>query len=263
MNKKIVFFDIDGTLSNEEDGFIPTSTTQAIHHARQNGHICMINTGRPISTIDSSIRNIGFDGYICGCGTYIEYQGQVLFHKELDEKLRKDIIQMSFDCGIDNVLEGKQGAFFPHVSHHEAIEQIKQNYLDAKHPTFTYTRDDDILFDKCAAWYTKDADIERFKAFLTPHFHIIQRAEQFIEIVPLGISKATGIQMIIDHLGMTHDQTISIGDSTNDLPMLTYTKESIAMGNANPVLFDKVTYQTTDLFHDGIYNALKHFKLIQ
>ena len=262
MNKKIVFFDIDGTLSNEEDGYIPASTIKAIHQARTNGHICMINTGRPISTIDQKIKDIGIDGYICGCGTYIEYQNQVLFHKELDEYLRKDLIRMSFDCGIDNVLEGKQGAFFPQPIHHQAVETIRQNYLSLKHPTWTYTREDDILFDKCAAWYDENADIERFKAFLKPHFHIIQRAEQFIEIVPLDVSKATGIQMIIDHLGMHLDQTISIGDSTNDLPMLTYTKESVAMGNANPILFDQVTYQTTDLFHDGIEQALKHFQLI-
>ena len=44
--------------------------------------------------------------------------------------------------------------------------------------------------------------------------------------------------------------------------MLEYTQESIAMGNSNPILFDKVTYITTDIDKDGIYNALKHFKMI-
>ena len=44
--------------------------------------------------------------------------------------------------------------------------------------------------------------------------------------------------------------------------MLTYTKESVAMGNSNPVLFDYVTYITADIEDDGIYNALKHFNVI-
>jgi hydroxymethylpyrimidine pyrophosphatase-like HAD family hydrolase len=43
--------------------------------------------------------------------------------------------------------------------------------------------------------------------------------------------------------------------------MLEYTKESIAMGNSNPVIFDHVTYKTTDINDDGVYNALKHFEL--
>ena len=84
----------------------------------------------------------------------------------------------------------------------------------------------------------------------------------FIEVVPKDCSKATGIQTFIDLIGASIDDCISIGDSTNDLPMLTYTKESVAMGNSNPVLFDYVTYITTDIEDDGIYNALKHFNVI-
>ena len=48
----------------------------------------------------------------------------------------------------------------------------------------------------------------------------------------------------------------------NDVSMLAYTKESVAMGNSNPQLFDIVTYKTTDIKNDGIYNALKHFHII-
>ena len=40
------------------------------------------------------------------------------------------------------------------------------------------------------------------------------------------------------------------------------TKEAVAMGNSNPILFDKVTYITTDVDKDGVANALKHFGLI-
>lgn len=262
MEKRIIFFDIDGTISDEETGHIPSSTIKAIQKAKQNGHICMINTGRPISTINESIQNIGFDGYICGCGTYIVYHDEVLFHTQLDEQLRKDIIRLSFECGIDNVLEGTMGAAFPKTSSHPFVNKVKQDYIALNHPVLTYDQNDDIPFDKCAAWYTDDSDIQRFKDFLKPHFHIIQRAEYFIEIVPKQVSKATGIQMMIDHLHMSIDQTISIGDSTNDLPMLTYTKESVAMGNSNPLLFDQVTYCTDDIMQDGIQKALKHFHLI-
>ena len=61
---------------------------------------------------------------------------------------------------------------------------------------------------------------------------------------------------------MPHDSTISFGDSTNDLSMLIHTKESVAMGNSNPILFDKVTHITTDIDENGIENALKHFHII-
>ena len=105
-------------------------------------------------------------------------------------------------------------------------------------------------------------DIEAFKDAFKDDLEYIQRAEDFIEVVPKSCSKATGIQTFIDLIGASIDDCISIGDSTNDLPMLTYTKESVAMGNSNPVLFDYVTYITTDIEDDGIYNALKHFNVI-
>lgn len=262
MEKRIIFFDIDGTLSNEEDGYIPNSTIKAIQNAQANGHICIINTGRPVSTIDQDIKNIGFDGYICGCGTYIEYHNKVLFHLELPQQIRKDIIDMTIKCRIDNVLEGIQGAFFPETSIHPFVKKVEKDYLKLNHPVLYYNQESDVMFDKFAAWYHEGSDIDTFKAFLEPNFHVIQRDVDFIEVVPKQVSKATGIQMIIDYLNMSIDQTISIGDSTNDLPMLTYTKESIAMGNSNPILFDVVTYRTDSILNNGIEKALKHFRII-
>lgn len=44
--------------------------------------------------------------------------------------------------------------------------------------------------------------------------------------------------------------------------MLTYTKESVAMGNGDPKLFHLVTYKTTSFDQDGIANALRYFQII-
>ena len=63
-------------------------------------------------------------------------------------------------------------------------------------------------------------------------------------------------------INIPFENTYAIGDSTNDLPMLKYVKNSIAMGNSNPLLFDLVSYVTTDIEEDGIYKALKHYSLI-
>ena len=107
MQTKLIFFDIDGTLMDEKTGTIPPSTIQAILQAQANGHLCFINTGRPFSTIHSSITDIPFDGYICGCGTYIQYHNQTLFHTQLNSKLRHKVIQSIYQYQVDAVLEGK------------------------------------------------------------------------------------------------------------------------------------------------------------
>lgn len=262
MNQRIIFFDIDGTLLDEETATVPQSTIQAISQARKNGYICVINTGRPISTIDQKVKDIGFDGYICGCGTYIEYHHQNIFHTELPYDLRKKVIQMTFECKIETVLEGKNGVYFLENNYQPLICQFQQRYIDEEFNVGIYNQHDVVMFDKFAAWYDENADIERFKDFLEPYFEIIQRDVNFIEVVPKGYSKATGIQTLIDYLHIPLEQTISIGDSTNDLPMLSYTKESVAMGNSHPLLFDLVTYRTKHIKANGIEHALKHFHII-
>lgn len=45
----IVFFDLDGTLV-DEDGNIPPSAALAIRRLRENGHYCVVNTGLPSGT---------------------------------------------------------------------------------------------------------------------------------------------------------------------------------------------------------------------
>ena len=46
MNRKLIFFDIDGTIIPEDTGVIPESTKEAIKKAKENGHLVFINTGR-------------------------------------------------------------------------------------------------------------------------------------------------------------------------------------------------------------------------
>ena len=261
-NKKLLFFDIDGTILSEKTGEVSTSTLESIHKAKVNGHIAIINTGRPFATIDQKIKDIGCDGYICGCGTNIYYHDEEIYHHTLDEQTRRKIINLAYLYKVDCMLEGKYATCFKTESDHPFMDFLKEKYLKEKHNILTYKKDSDTDFDKFTVWYTPNGDIESFKKAIEDEFTIIQRADDFIEVVPKSCSKASGIDFLTNYLDMPHDSTISFGDSTNDLSMLVHTKESVAMGNSNPFLFDKVTYITTHVDEDGIQNALKHFGLI-
>ena len=73
------FFDIDGTVLSEITKEVPVSAINAMKAAQQAGHLLFINTGRTICSIPPEIRRLKFDGYLCGCGTYLTYQDEVLF----------------------------------------------------------------------------------------------------------------------------------------------------------------------------------------
>jgi Cof subfamily protein (haloacid dehalogenase superfamily) len=82
-----------------------------------------------------------------------------------------------------------------------------------------------------------------------------------VEIVPLGISKATGVQEIARPLGISGDEVVAFGDMPNDVPMLLWAGHGVAMGNAHPDVLaaaDEVTAPNTD---DGVGRVLERWWL--
>ena len=112
MVQKLVFFDIDGTIINEDTYEIPESTVSAIKKLRANGHLAFINTGRPYSIIEDKIRDIGFDGYICSCGTYIRFKDDVFLHKALTPERSSEIIELVRQFDLDVIYEALTGVYF-------------------------------------------------------------------------------------------------------------------------------------------------------
>ena len=82
-----------------------------------------------------------------------------------------------------------------------------------------------------------------------------------IEIVPLGISKATGVEEVARPLGITAEDVVAFGDMPNDMPMLRWAGLGVAMGNAHPeavAAADEVTAPNTD---DGLARVLERWWL--
>lgn len=260
--KKLLFFDIDGTLLSETTHLVPDSAKVALKKAQENGHLVFINTGRPYASISQEIKDLNYDGILCGCGTYIEYHREILFHKEIPHDIISLIVSSLRKYKVSALLEGKDAVYYDPFNTHPHVTHIKENYTKSHMDTSHTWDDEDVHFDKFTVWHTTESNFSAFKHVLDPHFDYIKRADHFGEFVPHGFTKATGIQFLMDALNVDHEHTYCFGDSTNDLSMLDFCKHSVAMKNSNPIIFDYVEYITTDVDDDGIYNALKHYNLI-
>ena len=265
MQRKIAFFDIDGTLTSEVDGSIPDSAIQAIREARANGHLMFINTGRCFQNVEQRFRDIGFDGYVCGCGTNIYCDGRDVFYHPQNHETIMTILETARKADVDILFESRKEVCFDltrPLRHPKALYHYKefkrQGYdmpEDLENPNF--------FSDKFVIWYEKAEQLDTFRNVSDKWFDCIDRGGTFREFVPHGFSKATGIQFVLDHYGLLADVAYAFGDSNNDLTMLSYLKNSVAMGNAQPPsLKELVSYVTTNAGQDGIRNALKHFDFI-
>lgn len=80
-----------------------------------------------------------------------------------------------------------------------------------------------------------------------------------VEILPLGISKATGVEEVGRPLGIADGNAAAFGDMPNDVPMLLRAGHGVAMGNAHPAVLaaaDEITAPNTD---DGVARVLERW----
>lgn len=260
--KKVVFLDIDGTLIPEGEDRIPDSALAAIRKAQEQGHYMFINTGRCLANVEDYLLKVGFDGFVCGCGTYIRYKDQVLLHHDNPMGLCRLIYDAAKKYHMDILFEASHGLYYDSedISTPEAwalIRHLEKHYTVTPHIT-----PDTLHFDKFITWTREESDLFRFIHTVAPYFSYIDRGGVFSEFVPKGFTKATGAQFVLNHFRLSWDNTYAIGDGNNDLPMLQYVKNSIAMGNASPTsLFDQVTHVTKRIDEDGIAYAFEHYIL--
>ena len=258
--RKILFFDIDGTLMEDDPShFVPESTVKALRLAREAGHLLFVNTGRPVVNVDADVRVLGFDGYICGCGTYIECGGQELYYHPTSVSICREMVQLIRDTDCAPLFERRDAFFFdPQTRDLPFIREIRDTFRMQEKNVWRSVDDADFSFDKFVIAYDEQSDLDAFKAGIAPYFVYIDRGYGFGEMAPIGCSKRTGMEWVLRHYGIDRAQAYAIGDSLNDLPMFEGAGTGIAMGNGEK-LIPYADYVTDDLRHDGIYKAMEHF----
>lgn len=263
MSRKMIFFDIDGTIVAEGSHYLPQSTVDAIKQARANGHLTFINTGRTYFNIEDTIRNIGFDGYVCGCGTYVYLDDKPIFSHSIPHDTCVEIIHRLREYDISALFEENSHVFFDDTAPAtKKIMDLKARFGANAFDASVSLDDPNMVFDKFVAWINTRSNFTAFHSYITEEFDYIDRGSNFAEIIPKGFSKATGIKFLMDYFDIPLCDCFAIGDSTNDLSMLDFVPNSIAMGKSMKEILPYCSYQTAYLEDDGIAKALAHFGII-
>ena len=259
--RKIMFFDIDGTLMEDSAShYVPESTIKALQLAKKAGNLLYVNTGRPVINVDEDVRRLGFDGYICGCGSYIEAENQELFYHTIPKKVCLQMAELVRECKASPLYERRDAFYFDKQAVQlPFIQEIRNVFKMQEKNIWRSVQDEDFSFDKFVIAYDEHTDLEKFKAGISPYFTFIDRGYGFAEMAQKNYSKQTGIAYILDYYNIDKSNAYAIGDSLNDLPMFAGVGTSIAMGNGEK-LIPYADYVTSDLWHDGIYQALEYFE---
>lgn len=263
MGRKALFFDVDGTLFSEIDRVVPESAKRALVETRKKGNLVLINSGRVWSNLGPVRNMVEADGYLCGCGTYIQVAGEELYCRRIPHERGIAIKKAIVKYGLDGVLEGIENCYFQKGdSPMEQVRVLKGHMERGGHLSPYGWEEDCYDFDKFCVIADEHSDREGFFAFLEPDFQVIDRGNDFYECVPKGHSKATAIELVLKKLGMGLEDAWVFGDSSNDLDMFRYVPNTVLMGKHDKVLEQYATFVTKTVEADGIEYAMKNLGLL-
>jgi HAD superfamily hydrolase (TIGR01484 family) len=82
----------------------------------------------------------------------------------------------------------------------------------------------------------------------------------WLDLSPVGVSKASGVAYVVEELGLTGDDVLAIGDGRNDIELLQWARRGVAMGQAIQAVIDAADDVTASVHDDGAAIELeRHF----
>ena len=267
MEKKIIFFDVDGTLVAGVDGveYVPESTKKAIALTRAKGNLVYLCTGRSKAEIYDFILDCGIDGVIGAGGGYVEIGDTMLYHKKVTKEAVNHMVDYFEANNFDYYVESN-GGLFASKNLVKRLERIIygdiENDLEARK---RWQRKENHFINALIEGeeLRRDDIINEFKnEFNVIHCTVPMFGDDSGELSVPNIHKANAIETLINHLGIDRKNTYAFGDGMNDKEMLEYVNVGIAVGNAKEGLKAVADEVTDDITNDGIYNAMKRHNLI-
>lgn len=262
MGKKIFFFDVDGTLVDEETKIVPKSAVEAIQALRAQGHLVFINSGRTLCLLEYQMELFGISCAACGCGTQIIVDGNTLMERRVEHARGLQIREMIRDLRLDAILEAQEAIYFSDrpFENAELMEDLL-DYLSGYCDTeVNALGDTSYQFDKfCIQTNPLYSERERVQRLVeqVPDFDCIERGRGFYEFVPKGCSKGTAITYILKRYPIAPEDCYVFGDSTNDMSMFcSEAGNRILMGIHDTVLEPYSTLIADKVMDDGIARAL-------
>ena len=266
---KIIFTDIDGTFL-DFGGYIPPSAVEAVQRARAKGNKVFVNTGRPKAEITPNISSVGFDGYICSNGLYIEENGVELHCEFMDPALTREVCLWMDRFKLGYFLEGRDDVYTNPYFFAETAASLGQEAVDRLERSFPgLFRVTPLVYEGIAKinLVNRDGKLRELKEMFGDRLQLAGwtrtgRPDEMGEVTKLGASKAKGCRFMLERYGLTVADSYAFGDTGGDADMLSYCGTGVAMGNGTDEAKAAADYVTGTVREDGLARAFEKYGLV-
>lgn len=265
MDKKIIFLDLDGTLTNDEKKVTPL-TQKALLEMQKAGHIVVLASGRPtpgILPVAKAVELEKFGGYIMAFngGKIINAKtNEVVFEQVLDRKYISPLLKYAKENDIGLITYDDKRI----IVGTRMDKYIETESFINKIPVYETDMEEYVTYNPNKLLMTAPPEIAtKHEQILAGKYKnqlsISRSADYFIEIMPKGIDKAASIEVLINKLKIRKENTIACGDGYNDISMVKYAGIGVAMENAVDEVKQVADYVTDSNNEDGIAKVVEKF----
>ncbi len=251
--KKLVFFDIDGTLIPENATEIPTHVVDAVKKIMNDGVYVFICTGRCYHQAKDIIEAIGTHNYICSNGQEVCFNDEILYMHTFNNEQKQEVIKLLEDYGVNWGFETRENLCIPDTKSADDTQKLLEGYNFNNLATNVSPDNKDIY----QFWINgSGAKTEELLEILQKDYTYYRWEDDLYEILPGVENKAKGIDIVKNHIN-EECITYAFGDGVNDLEMMKNVDHSVCMGNGIEAVKQASEFVSTNSSDNGIINGLK------
>lgn len=257
MSYKIVFFDVDGTLTHHENGSISEKTIEAVKTLKDKGLKVVAATGRPLSMCEE-IRQLGIDTFITANGAFTIHNQEVIHKLTMDKRIVQEIFEYA-------TTENHGLSFYTKEFNMNGVKE--ENILKALKETLSlndYPKTNELIYNEeiyLMCLYANDKTVEQYTQKF-PHLMFKRWHPYVLSVLQEDVTKSLAILKVLEYFGIDKSEAIAFGDGENDIDMLELVGLGIAMGNGHEKLKLVADFVTRKSGENGIEFALKEYKVI-
>lgn len=266
MSAKLIFSDIDGTLSNDELKVTP-KTRDAIRQQIIKGDVFIPASARLPKGITTAVGQIltvfpmiAYNGALA-----LDETGRALITRFFDAKKAAAICRYVDEQNNGSAWNIYSGYVWYCAKEKSPLVKQEEEIVDVKATPTTVDQIEKLQGVHKALIMDKSEELDRMQKELTekfPDLSFVRSSRTLLEVVLKGVSKASAVKILAEEYKVPLKDCIAFGDNYNDEEMLEEVGHPVLMGNAPAELKEKIglDHVTLNNNHDGIAEALAKFE---
>jgi hydroxymethylpyrimidine pyrophosphatase-like HAD family hydrolase len=98
---------------------------------------------------------------------------------------------------------------------------------------------------------------DRMKARFAGRLYISKSLPFFLEFASPEVTKASGLEFVLEHLGFTRERTVAFGDGENDVELLEWPAFGVAVANAHPRVLEVADWVCPSAEEEGVARVIE------